>query len=120
MFAVRAAILAVLLGLLSSPSTIRAPHQTDVSSERSCLCVVPARFADRPPGLFSASALVDVSRFSPWKARPKIVLAEADHRLSEETDLGPVLFPSGLSCLRRLLRRVAPRLPLSLRFAVEA
>ncbi len=55
--------------------------------------------------LFSRSPQSEaLSRFTAWKARPKIVLAESDRQVVEETDLGPAPVPIGLiSCTAMVL-----------------
>lgn len=44
---------------------------------------------------FELARASTLARFSPWKARPKIVLAEADHDVRAESDMGPAVVPSG-------------------------
>ncbi len=46
--------------------------------------------------LSRASHSERLSRFTAWKARPKMVLAESDRQVVDESDLGPAPVASGL------------------------
>jgi hypothetical protein len=96
MLAVRATILALLFGLLTSHSTFFRASTTSPAKDG-----VVAAFRLDPssvrPVVVEFPRLSTLARFTPWKARPKIVLVEANNQFSDETDLGPALLPSGLS-----------------------
>jgi hypothetical protein len=95
MFAVRAAVLAIAVSVLSPPFAPATVTSASTPQGRGFAIFELNSLIVRPVfGLPRSSAL---TRFTPWKARPKIVLAEADQSLSEETDLGPVLVPHGVS-----------------------
>ncbi len=106
MLAVRAAILALSFGLLSSPAKFHtAPSATSTSDSVRAVFRNDSSFACQiAVGLPRSS---EMARFSPWKARPKIVLAEANQQFSEEADLGPVILPQGLGSPSS----VAPNMP---------
>ena len=53
--------------------------------------------------LARATRAATLAQFTPWRARPKIVLGETNHKLVDESDLGPVLVPSRLIFSRRRL-----------------
>jgi hypothetical protein len=95
MFGIRAALLALCFGFLSSTSSLFA--QSGGSQAKDC--VFAAVRVNSPTGGTVGLVLPrssTLARFSPWKARPKIVLAEAYQAFREETDLGPAVLPSGL------------------------
>ena len=96
MFAVRATILTLFFGLLSSPSSFSAKSIASPAKDR----VLTTFWIHSSAITQVAVALPDsstITRFTAWKARPKIVLAETNHQFSDETDLGPVLVPSSLA-----------------------
>jgi hypothetical protein len=95
MFAIRAALLALFLSLFSSSAALSA--RSSASSAKDSVFAALPRDA-------SIVCSVDVgiphastwTRFTPWKARPKIVLLETDYEFGAETDLGLVVIPRGL------------------------
>jgi hypothetical protein len=96
MITVRAVISAAAFCVMSSPFV---PDALNSCSPRASHASAIFQFNSgiaRPMsvGLPQSSTL---TRFTPWKARPKIVLGESDQRLYDETDLGPALMPVGLS-----------------------
>jgi hypothetical protein len=109
MLAIRAAILGVLFGLQGSSSIFfNAPAASPAKDG-----VFAASQPDSPvicPVVFKLPCSSTLARFTPWKARPKIVLVEANHQFSEETDLGPALLPRGL-CSPVSIAPSTPRLP---------
>jgi hypothetical protein len=133
MIVIRAAFLAIFFGLPSWPSALFT--QSDESPVKPCIFAT-VRIDSSIAGAigFSRQAfaqaaqreLVDSSiagaigfslprsstftRFSPWKARPKIVLAEAYDNFREETDLGPAVLPSGLG-MPSSIAVTTPRVP---------
>src|SRR5262249_16437259 len=97
MFAIRPALYALLFVSLSWTSAFFVPSMG--LSAKTWACAMLS--AD---GAFTASAVVGtprattVTRFAPWKARPKIVLVEAHSDFTDEMDLGPAIIP-GVVCL---------------------
>jgi hypothetical protein len=90
--AIRAAILALTMGLLVLPiAPAGATRQSqarahDCASYRPNTVVVPASLS----GLERSSTL---ARFAPWKARPKMLPGESNDQLSDEIELRSVLLP---------------------------
>jgi hypothetical protein len=109
MLAVRAAILVFLFGMVNSPST--SPTTTSAVPARECAAaafrVDPSLVCPISPELPRSSTL---TRFHPWKARPKILPVESNHQFFEETDLGPALVPTGFNSPSAVAPS-APRLP---------
>ena len=96
MLVVRAAILVVLFGAMNlspsfSPAPTASPAKNDgvtlIRFDRSAVNLVPARL--------SRSSIM--TRFHPWKARPKIVLVETYHQFCEETGSAMKPFGTGWS-----------------------
>ena len=96
MIAVRAALLAIALGVLGQPLASASVTDIPPSKDRSIATFWLSSVTVRPVGLRLARSST-LTRFTAWKARPKIVLGESDQRLAEETDLGPVLCPARLN-----------------------
>ena len=92
MFAVRSAIIALVLGLLpSSAVPTGGPSPSTARPHAATACrLAPLTL---PPVMFGLPQSSGLTRFIPWKARPKIVLGESDQQLFEESDLGPILVP---------------------------
>jgi hypothetical protein len=87
------AVALCVLSPLSAPTakTTGSPRGNDTIATFQCNSMIA------PPARFALPRSSKLTYLTPWKARPKIVLGESDERLSEESDSGPVLFPSGLS-----------------------
>ena len=112
MLAVRAAIFALLLGLLSSHSIFFRSSTTSPAKDGVFAVFRLDSSLVRPVvvGLLNSST---VSRFSPWKARPKIVLMEADHQFLEESDLGPASPTQTQFAIVDCSQRATPSSPLA-------
>ena len=109
MLAVRAAILALVFGLLTSHSTFFSASTKSPAKDGVFAAFRLDSSAVRPV-VVELPGSSTLAHFAPWKARPKIVLVEANYQFSEESDLGPVLLPGGLSASRRRLLQAAPRI----------
>jgi hypothetical protein len=92
MFAVQSAIVAIAMGLLTSPAvaTGESAPSTAKTHELTACQLDPATFHAVTFRLPRSSRL---TIYTPWKARPKMFLGEKDQQLAEESDLGPVLVP---------------------------
>jgi hypothetical protein len=109
MFGIRAALMALCFALLSSTSALFARSGESPAKD----CVFAAVRVNSPTAGtvgFGLSRSSTLARFSPWKARPKIVLVEAYEAYREETDLGPAVVPNGVSSLSSIAI-IAPRVP---------
>ena len=97
MIAVRAALLATVLCVLGQPLAPASLMDVSASKNRSTASTLRlSSLMVRPVGLGLPRSST-FTRFTAWKARPKIVLGETDQRLPEEADLGPVLCPTRLN-----------------------
>jgi hypothetical protein len=93
-FPIRAVILAIVFGFLSSALAFSARYGQFRGGEAHCAAYQVDSSAACPVafGLPRSSSL---ARFIPWKARPKIVLAETDQQFADDVDFGPALAPNG-------------------------
>ena len=92
----RATIVTLFFGLLNWPATLPAastapPAKVGVLAAFPLGSRVVCAVVRRPRG---SSTL---TRFTAWKARAKIVLAESHILCADETNSGLALFPSGLT-----------------------
>ena len=111
MFAGRSAMLIVAVCLLAS-APVHGGRPVESSSMRTD--AVSAYQLESSTGWLLARAprSTTLAQFTPWRARPKILLGETDHNLLVESDLGPVLVPSRLiTAMPTLL--ASPRLPMA-------
>jgi hypothetical protein len=97
MIAVRAALVAIALCVLNQPLAPRSVTDSSPSRDRSNATTFRLNSVTLRPVGFGLARSSSWTRFTAWKARPKIVLGESDQRLPEETDLGPVLSPARLN-----------------------
>ncbi len=109
MFAIRSAIAAVLVGLLTLPSAFadgssQSPARHAVFAPAGCGSSISSTVGF---GLSRSSTLV---RLAPWKARPKIVLNETGPQFPDEIDFGPALVPRTLTAPWSIAR-TSPRAP---------
>jgi len=109
MFAARWAILLVALNLVISSAALCGTSGESQGKEFTITtCQPDPSFAQFVVLRLPQSA--SLSRFIPWKARPKIVLGDTHSPLAEEDDLGPVPFPRG-PVSPRSIQSTASRLP---------
>jgi hypothetical protein len=82
MFGIRAAVMAIVFSLLTSRSAL--PVRSDESPVKSgIVAAVRVESATAYTVGFGLPRSSTFARFSPWKARPKIVLTEASDNLCE-------------------------------------
>jgi hypothetical protein len=94
MFAARSAMLVLALNLLISPAALCGSSGESPGKDRF---ITSCHFDRSAAGLvvLRLPHSTTVCRFTPWKARPKIVLGATDSQFAEEDDLGPVPLPRG-------------------------
>ena len=96
MFCTRAAILALIVGFLSSLSALSG-RLDDSPANQAVFAAVESNSSIVPTVGIKFPHSSTLARFSPWKARPNIVLAEANNEFHEESDFGPAVVPDQLS-----------------------
>jgi hypothetical protein len=94
MLAARSAILLVALNLVVSPAALCG--SSGESPRKDCL-ITSSHFDPSVARLIVARLphSSGIACFTPWKARPKIVMGETHSPLAEEDDLGPMPLPHG-------------------------
>jgi len=94
MFAARSAMVLLALSLLISPTAFCGSPGESPGKAR----VITSCNLDRSGGGLVVLRLphsAALSRFTAWKARPKIVLGETHSPFADESDLGPLPLPRG-------------------------